>query len=127
MNLCLTALRMANGRAANKIKNCDDKACGHWNSLREVHHVGPGCCDSMVRPEVDMRPIETERRASALHEQHARCKITLPMAGSSRVRGWLFLLLIVHVLVHPMVHGFCGSASPAHVAVTTPGRDAGAF
>jgi hypothetical protein len=30
------------------------------------------------------------------------------------------LLLICHVLVHPMVHGFCSTAVPPRATVTTP-------
>ena len=32
----------------------------------------------------------------------------------ARFRSWLLLLLVLHVLVHPMVHGFCASSTVVH-------------
>ena len=42
-----------------------------------------------------------------------------------RLRGWILLLLIAHVLVHPLVHAMCATASPAHGSLATlPGDSA---
>jgi hypothetical protein len=41
----------------------------------------------------------------------------------SRLRSWLLLLLIVHILVHPVAHTFGTNSSPAHrTTVTLPGN-----
>lgn len=31
-----------------------------------------------------------------------------------RFRSWLLLLLVIHVLVHPVVHGLCASSTVTH-------------